>query len=433
VTLSRTNVALLGVAVLLFAALVLDRLGDEPVVVEQWTLPAIDPDEIDGFRLANAKGEFEAERVDYTWKFTDGRPLDDDLMGKVLKSFSVPIRADVKVADEVDDLAAYGLDDARRIEIEIRRGDETPIALELGDAVAGGVSFVRPAGQTDVWRARIPSRFRLERGPIDWRDPHVLDLPEGRVDTFTLHRPERSWRFVRLTESWTCMELPELLLDARLLEAMARGCGGLRAAEIVDDPPADAFAEIPLRVDVAAQDTGTHTLEFGRQTEDGKRFVRTSGQTFLIARARYETFDRTPQQLRDRTVVRADWREVERVVVQKGSRRFVVSAIGEKQWQLDEPQGYSIDLRQMGFSVEAMMHLRGFDLDDDTDRAASGVDAHDALWFTIERWESPPITVRVSPQRGDVHHVRRDDRDQTYTLRHASAKSLVKGFGLDFE
>jgi len=433
VTLSRANVALLGVAVLLFAALALDRLGDEPVVVEEWVVPAIDPDEIDGLRLSNSAGEFEAQRVDFSWRFADGRSLDDELMSKVLQSFSVAIRADVKVADEVSDPGIYGLGDAERIELEIRRGDEVPIALEIGDALSGGVSFARSKGQDDVWRIRIPSRFRLERGPDDWRDPHVLDLPEGRVDRFTLHRPDHSWHFQRLTESWTCLELPEMLLDPRLLEAMARGFGGLRAAEIVDDPPDDAFAEIPLRVDVSAQDGGTHTLEFGRQLEDGERYVRTAGQTFLVAAARYQTFDREPRGLRDRTVAKADWREVERVIVQKGSRRFVVSPVGEKQWRLDEPRGYSIDLRQMGYSVEAMMHLRGFDLADDVSRDASGVDAPDALWFTIERWESQPITVRVSPRHGEVHHVRRDGRDQTYTLRRASAKSLVKGFGLDFE
>lgn len=430
-TLSRANVALMGVAVLLFAALVLDRLGDEPPVVEQWTLPAIDPDEIDGFRLANSAGEFEARRVDYKWQFTDGRPLDDDLMGKVLKSFSVPIRADVKVAGEGAEADVYGFDE--QIELEIRRGDEVLIALELGHALAGGVSFVRPAGLDEVWRARIPSRFRLERGPVDWRDTQVLDLPEGRVVTFTLHRPDRSWHFNRLTESWTCMEEPELMLDARLVEAIARGFGGLRAAEIVDDPPPDAFDEIALRTDVATVDSGTHTLEFGRQSEDGSRYVRSGGQTFLIAKARYETFERTPRELRDRTVVKADWREVERVVVQKGSRRFVASAIGEKQWRLDEPHGYSIDSRQMGYSIELMMHLRGFELVDDVDRDASGVDAPDALWFTIERWESAPITIRVSPLRGEMHYLRRDGRDQTYTLRRASARSLVKGFGLDFE
>ena len=432
-TLSRSNVALLGVAVLLFAALVLDRLGDEPVVVEQWTIPSIDPDEIDGFRLANSGGDFEAERVNYKWQFTDGRSLDDELMGKVLKSFSVPIRADVKVAGEGADPEVYGFGDAERIDLEIRRGDEVLIALELGQSLAGGVSFVRPAGVDEVWRTRIPSRFRLERGPVDWRDTQVLDLPEGRVDTFTLHRSDHSWHFQRLTEAWTCMEKPELMLDARLVEAIARGFGGLRAAEIVDDPPQDAFSEIGLRVDVATQDSGIHTLEFGRQSEDGSRYVRTAGQAFLIAKARYETFDRTPHELQDRTVVRADWREVERVVVQKGSRRFVVSPIGEKQWQVDEPRGYSIDARQMGYSIEAMMHLRGFELADDVDRDASGVDAPGALWFTIERWESAPITVRVSPLKGEQHYVRRDGRDQTYTLRRASARSLVKGFGLNFE
>jgi hypothetical protein len=432
-TISRANVALLGIAVVLFAVLAVDLVNDEAPVIEQVEWPGIDPDEIDRVRLANARGEIEARRVDFRWQFEDGSPLDPDLMSKVLYMFDEPLRPDIKVVDEADNPALYGLGDGERIEIELFVGEERQVALEIGRGLAGGVSFVRPLGSEPVWRARIPTRFRLDKPPSLWRDPHVLDLPEGRVDRLVFQRGGEIWHLERLTESWLCSELPEMMLDARLVEATARGLGKLRAASIVDQAPDAAFAEIPLAIDVTAQEAGTHRLEFGGTTEDGSRYVRRDGQVWLLSASRFETFDKTPHDLRDRTICRVDWREIDRVTVRKGPWRFVAEPTGEKTWTLVEPRGFSIDEREMAYSLNALVFLRAFGLDDDVAPADAGVDDAEALHFTIERTESRPVEVSISPIHDDLHHVVREGRDQTYTLRVPSARLLVKGFGLSFE
>ncbi len=432
-TLSRANVALLGAAVVLFAVLALDLVNDRPTVHEAVAWPGVDPDEVDGVRLANADGEITAKRVDFAWQFEDGGTVDPDLMSKVLYMFAEPLRPDIQVVERVRDPALYGLDDAERIEVELFVGDERRVALEIGRGLAGGVSFVRPMGSEAVWRGRIPSRFRLEKPPAQWRDPHVLDLPEGRVDRLAFHRGDEVWHLERLTESWVCTELPEMMLDARLVEATARGLGKLRAAAIVDEVPEGVFDEIPLMVDVTAQDAGTHRLEFGAATEDGSRYVRRDGGVWLVSPSRFATFDTGPHDLRDRTVCRVDWREIERVIVRKGPWRFVAEPRGEKAWTLVEPRGFSIDEREMTYSIEAMIFMRAFSLVDEVPVDQAGVDDAEALHVTIERIESRPIKVSVSPVRDDQHYVVRSGRDQTYTMRVPSARLLVKGFGLSFE
>lgn len=431
--LSRANVALMGVAVLLAAVLTSDLIRHRPsedASFHEW--PALDPDVIDGLRLANADGEVEGERVNFRWQFTGGDPMDGDLVDKVLYTFDEPLRADVRVADEVDDPALYGLDDAHRIDLELLTEGEVVLAIEIGRSLAGGVSFVRPPGDPGVFRARVPGRFRLEKAPVQWRDLHVLSLPEGRVDHLTVTRGGDVWHYQRLTESWICEEQPEMMLDARLVEAMARGLGGLRATRIVDEVPEDAFADPPLRVEVVAQEHAPALLEFGRAVEDGGRYVRQGDRTFVIAPARFETFDKDPRDLRDRMIAKVDWRETERVTVRKGPWRFVVIPIGDKVWAVEEPRGYSIDLRELGYSVNALLHLRGFALVDDVTEAQAGVDDPEAMIITIDRVESAPITLRISPLQGDLHYVRRDGRDQTYVVREASARLLVKGFGLQW-
>jgi len=433
VIISRTNVALMGVAVLLAAVLTLDLIRHRPsdtASFHEWA--ALDPDVIDGLRLSNSDGEVEGVRENFRWRFATGEPMDGDLVDKVLYTFDDPLRADVRVADEVEDPAVYGLDDAHRIDLELSVEGEVVLAMELGRSMAGGVSFMRPPGDPGVFRGRIPGRFRLEKAPVEWRDLHVLDLPEGRVDHLTVTRGDDVWHYQRLTEWWVCEELPEMMLDARLVEAMARGLGGLRAARIADDPPEDAFAELALEVEVTAQGHDPKLLQFGREVEDGGRYVRHGDHAYVIAPARFETFDRVPRDFRDRIITKVDWRETERVTVRKGPWRFVVVPIGENVWAVEEPRGYSIDLRELAFTVNALVHLRAFALDDDVSAAESRVDDAEALTVTIDRIESSPITIRISPLIGDVHHVRRDGRDQTYVLRESSARLLVKGFGLSW-
>lgn len=431
--LSRTNVALMGVAVLLAAVLTLDVIRHRPseaATFHEW--PALDPDVIDGLHLSNPDGEIDAVRENFRWKFATGEPMDDDLVDKVLYTFDEPLRADVRVAEDVEDPALYGLDDDHRIDLELSQEGQVVLTLEIGRSMAGGVSFVRPPGDRGVFRGRIPGRFRLEKAPIQWRDLHVLDLPEGRVDHLTVTRGDDVWHYQRLTESWVCEELPEMMLDARLVEAMARGLGGLRAARIADDPPEDAFADLALQAEVTAQGHDPKLLEFGREVEDGGRYVRHDGRSFVIAPARFGTFDKGPRDLRDRIITKVDWREIERVTVRKGPWRFVVVPIGENVWAVEEPRGYSIDLRELAFTVNALVHLRAFTLEDDVSAADARVDDAEALVVTIDRIESAPITVAISPLIGDVHYVRREGRDQTYVVREASARLLVKGFGLSW-
>ena len=130
---------------------------------------------------------------------------------------------------------------------------------------------------------------------------------------------------------------------------------------------------------------------------------------------------------------RVDWREIERVIVRKGPWRFVAEPRGEKAWTLVEPRGFSIDEREMTYSIEAMIFMRAFSLVDEVPVDQAGVDDAEALHVTIERIESRPIKVSVSPVRDDQHYVVRSGRDQTYTMRVPSARLLVKGFGLSFE
>ncbi len=438
-TLTRTNAGLVVALVPLVTLLLWDLArGREPApVAVEW--PAVVPGEVDGLRVANATGELEARRVGAHWTLTRGgdgpvEPADPDLIGGVLRSFRSPIRPDARVAARVDDPAVYGLAGEERVEVELSVQGETVLALELGRALAGGSSFVRPSGEEAVYRARIPGRYRLDRPLDEWRDHRVTALGKGKVVSLTLDSRGRTWHLERRTEDWACLEEPELMLDVRLVEGMARTAASLRAGALLDQAPAGAFEPVRLRMVAANHEGETQTVEFGATLEGGREvYARSGDRLYRVPVAHLETLDRTPQELRDRDVVKLDWQEVERVIVSQGDRRFVAEPAGDHRWRLLEPEGYSIDARQMGYSLDAMIELRAFELLDDTDRGGSSVDRAGALRIRIDRVEASPVEVRVGPLAGSVHHVWREGRDQVYSLRVSTARSLTRGFGLDWE
>jgi hypothetical protein len=440
---SRTNAGLIVALVPLITLLLWDvARGREPVTLTVvW--PAVLAGEVDGLRIVNESGEVNARRVGTQWTVVapsgdGGEPVsmaaDPDLIRGVLRSFRSPIRPDARVATRADDPATFGLADGERIEVEFRVTGEVVLALEIGRPLAGGVSFARPVGEDAVYRARIPGRYRLEKPLAEWRDHRVTALGKGKVVSLTIEGGGDIWHYQRRTEDWACLEEPEMLLDVQLVEGMARTAAELRASAILDASHEDAFEPLRLRLVAANHEGAEQTVEFGATTADGREvFARRGGQVFRVPLANLETLERAPGELRDRDVVKLDWKEVERVTVVQGTRRFVAEPTGEHAWRLVEPEGYSIDARQLGFSLDAMLELRAFALVDESSRRESGVDAPEALQIHIERVEAAPVDVRVGPLAGSVHHVWREGRDQVYSLRVSTARSLTQGLGLDWE
>lgn len=433
---NRLNAGLIVAVVPLVTLLLWDVARGRPAPVETVEWAGIVPLEVDRLRLVNGSDTLEAQRVGTRWSLLApvAEPADPQMIKQVLRSFGDPLRPDVRVAEAVEDPGLYGFVEGERIELELFVGEERVLGLELGRPLAGGSSFVREIGGDAVYRARIPGRYRLEKPVSEWRDHRVTGLDKGKVVRMTVEAGDATWHYERRTEDWACLERPEMMLDARLVEGMARTFASLRATELVDDPPEDAFDEVVLRIEGMGQEQGGRTVEFGAAAdEDGARWVRSGERTFVVAAAHMITLQRTPEQLRDRDVVKLDWREVEQVTVTLGTRRFVAVPLGEHVWGLVEPQGYSIDAKQMGFSLDAMIKLRAFEVVDDVAPAESGVDDPGALKVHIERVEAPTILVKVGPLRGSVHHVTREDREIVYSLRVSSARSLIQGFGLRWE
>jgi len=365
---------------------------------------------VDTFRLTNPDGTVVAHLRGDRWEMDDpaGETLDAALLAGVLRAFATPLTPDVQLAQRVDDPATYGFTAGEHITVEFLAGEESLLALEIGRGLERGDAFVRPLGDGAVYRARLLVRHRLERSPAEWRDHTVVALDEGRVTAMDIEHGGQTWRYRRNAQEWVCLETPELLLDVSLVEQLARTLSRFRAFEIVDEPPPGAFDTIGLRVTGTTDSGVSATVEFGALDDGGQLYnLRHGDRSYRVATARHETFAVTPEDLRDRIVVRLDWREVERVRLRAGTWNFVARAVDENRWELVEPQGLALEEQALSFSIEALLSLRAFSLVDDVARADSGVDDDAALVFTIERVESSPVVLRVGPLRDGRHLVLR--------------------------
>ncbi len=434
-TLSRTNAVLVVVAVALALVLVWDRARMVPPAPQVIELPAVDPEAVDRFVLVNPAGRVEGRKVDGEWRMIEPRDglLDDTLLEGVMRSFGEPLRTDVKLVDEADDPEVYGLDDATRVQLEFFAGDQRVLGLELGRALAGGSSVVRVMGDGAVYRARIPARFRMDKDPLDWRDHAIIDLHAGHVVGITVIRGDDRMTLQRRAEDWVCLETPDLMLDARLVESIARSLASLRAHRLVDDPPESAFDDVVLRLVLTGDQGVIREIDFGALSDDGQeRFARAGDRVFTVAASRFATFDRHPSDLRDRDIVKLDTEEVVRVTLERGAQRFAAQPTGEYTWELVEPRGYAVDTRALSFSLNGVIKLRAHELDDGLRPGDAALTGPGALAFTIERVEAAPIVVRIGPlDEEPMHACLRDDREQGYRLRASTVRGLVKGFGLE--
>ncbi len=431
--LSRVNLGLLAAVCVLAAGVAMDTLRHRPTEQIAVTWPAVLPDLADRLQISGPDGDVEMINGEGGWELVVPavEKADRTMVEGVLRAFKDPLTPDVRIADRVNDPDLYGLGEDDRITVRFLSGDEPLLALELGRALPGGSSFVRPEGDRGVYRAQIPSRFRFEKPPSAWRNHAIIDLHAGHVVGVNLTRPDSVFHLQRRAEDWVCLEAPELILDTLATENLARSLATLRAQQVLDDPPEGAFEDAPLKVTAMGREGAIKVLEFGSPTEDGSgRYARAGGNFYVVHQAKYSTFDVDPLRLRDRTIVRLDTVEVSRVTVTQGERRFVAVPIGEYSWSLVEPKGYSIDGRKMAFTLNAVLKLRAHELIEGVAPADVGLDQPGVLTFLIEPIEAQPITIRVAGEIDELHAVQRVGTDQLYRIRRTTARSVSKGFGL---
>jgi hypothetical protein len=169
-------------------------------------LTNLTPDRIDKFSIRRAGGEIALERGGRGWEIV--RPLraraDDATVEKLLGDLLGLEILDF-VADDSDDLSAYGLG-GPRAELVMQVEDEArPIALRIGaEEDRGGVKTVLAqfTARDSIYHLPAKAWDLLPLDPDDLRDRHLLDLNLDTVDAIRLRDGAKERTIARDGDDW---------------------------------------------------------------------------------------------------------------------------------------------------------------------------------------------------------------------------------------
>ncbi len=166
-------------------------------------LTNVTSDRVDKFTIKRGGGEIAFERGGRGWEIV--RPLraraDDAAVEKLLKSL-LGLQILDFVADESDDLSAYGLAEPRAEVVFTVDGEPRPIALRIGPDAGAAAVVAQFTARDSVYHLPKEAWTSLQIAPDDLRDRSLAELNLDTVDAIRLNNGSKDWTIERAGDAW---------------------------------------------------------------------------------------------------------------------------------------------------------------------------------------------------------------------------------------
>lgn len=293
-------------------------LAERPADRNKVRAPLLDakPEEIQSIRIERADEVVLLERSANhatRWRITAPRAerADNRRVGALIDTLSRarPTRSLPDSMEEAGDLARP------RARLEFTSNDGTVAAVEIGrTAPLGESAYIRTPAHGIVL-APADAAFAANRGFDDLRERQLLE-PLSGVETILLTRPGLpDFRLAREADGWRITDPLDAPADQARISTWLERVNGLRAERFLDDPDPAEFTRagfdapaLTIRLRGAA---GERTIALGRSdpgAESPAGWVRIDTEPRLasVAQEGLRGIDVSPEQLRDRRVLRLD-------------------------------------------------------------------------------------------------------------------------------
>jgi hypothetical protein len=247
-------------------------------------LTNLTPDDIEKFTIKRAGGEITLEHGAHGWEIA--RPFraraDDAAVEKLLKEL-LGVKILDFVADESDDLSAYGLGEPRAEWIFQVENEARPIALRVGADVnrpGDKAVLAQLTARDSVYHLPESAWSLAQTSPDDLRDRHLLELNLDTVDAIRVRDGGKNLTLQRAGEAWQTegrtvpaadvKRLADALSDARVAAYLPLTPENLRQTGL-DQPQAEIHFDAWLSENTPEETSGRHpiaTLTVGRQDGD---------------------------------------------------------------------------------------------------------------------------------------------------------------------
>jgi hypothetical protein len=293
------------------------------------------------------------------------------------------------VAEDVGDLAPYGLDPPRGTITLVPAGltgSDEPQVAHLGSAPEGrdDVVYARRDGQDDVLLVRSRGLAEVGIDPQAMRSRKVVDFRPEEVAAVRVEADGREYRLIKGREGWSVLAPGDGPADAVDIATLLETIVALESAEFfgadtvgrpgLDEPtarfdlwlsetgiaersPFDGYTSPDVSLAIGRHDAGTK-LVFGQLQGD-------EGTVLALPETVLEAVPEGELAFRDRTMVRQDPRTVRRVSLERDGRSLAIerppasSGPGAATaWQVVEPAPAAADRLAVTMLVDALARLR---------------------------------------------------------------------------
>ena len=326
------------------------------------------------------------------------------------------------VADDVKDLAPYGLDKPRlTFTVAPKAGRGKAQVFTLGNAVTPSDKasryYAKRDDQDDVVLVDATLLKDIGANPLDLHSKRVSNLVPDRVDYIRLTSGGAVVSVAKQGRTWSRVAPLADMADAKMIGEMLKGLDEIEASELypigaAPDPQLDKPWAV-LEVWEGAKgdgDKGPTTpprliLKIGRRDALRKTaFCQTEGDTTVMAipTAFIAAVPNGPLAFRDRQVAAVSVPEIERIIIKIGEKsRTIVPPIkgaDSMAWRLKEPIDAPADPESLGRLFVLLSNLRAETLvvDKAESDAAFGLD-HPSMtvsWITRDDVPASPMKPR---------------------------------------
>jgi len=310
------------------------------------------------------------------------------------------------VAEEVTDLAEYGLGDGS-IEVTLTMRDGRIVAFQAGDPNPTSVSwYIRPIpgnsvyvvkkSAVDYYRLSLESFREKKIAALDANDAERIDaMVDGREVAVHRVRP-KVWR----------MSAPvEQSADRQEVRTMLGRVGALKALEFVADEPSDltewGIESSSDRIQITLVGGETITLQVGdtipaTEPVQGYVYLKEDDAVYKVKMGFLEAYTKAPKAYRRRRVMEYREWKFKSIEASLGDETLeIVSTSGGWRWADDAPISGSTPRRLANSAVD----LRAVEFDDDaTDPGKYGLDSPFGVVKLIGAGDTRTITLGDSAE-----------------------------------
>lgn len=288
------------------------------------------------------------------------------------------------VADDVKDLARYGLAEPP-VTVEVTTVDDpTPLRLKIGKPVDDRPErvYVLQGDQDDVVEVESRALSEIPAEAKALRSQNVAEINPSEVDRFEIQTRSDLFRVERERDGWMITSPRSERADVQTVQKFIESMAELQTSEFLDprivpdamlDPPvmtirvyqrdrdrqagADGSSRLVLELHTGRQDIARKTL-----------FAQLAGDHFILALPDnvVDLLPRTPMAFRDRSMIRDRVEKITRLVVRRGDRVDEVvpdrTPMNPNQWKMLRPIEAKGDAATITQVLNILCGLRGEDI-----------------------------------------------------------------------